>query len=318
MSMKLTMKEPYSKAGFFSVRIRAYIDLVRPFTLLAPFFVSMFIMAASLMYNHKIAAIENWFFIIPQASLTLAFLNAASNALNQATDAEADAISKPYRPIPRGVVTKEEAISISFIFYLFALLRAITINLWFGLFVFLIMMFTVTYSLPPRMKQYLFINQLWIAIPRGFLGILASWSVFGDPFTSVPIVIGFIAMVFFIGGMTTKDIVDSEADKRTGTHTLVNTYGVSKAALISFPFLVFPFTMVPIFTNMGLLKPYMLPLVIFSIPSFLVFFLMFKHNESQTLENIHAWSLMYVVYLFYAIIFSTLIMLGENGLLSFI
>ena len=75
--------------------------------------------------EYDVAAPQWWenFVIIAQASLTLAFLNAASNALNQATDVESDKISKPYRPIPRGVVQADEAQSIAYIFYLFALLR---------------------------------------------------------------------------------------------------------------------------------------------------------------------------------------------------
>jgi len=266
MSMKLTMKDPYSKGKFLSVKIRAYIDLLRPFTLAAPFFVSMFIMFASLVYNGKFGSTPDWWITISQASLTLAFLNGASNALNQATDVESDMISKPYRPVPRGLVKPDEAQSIAYILYLFALLRAVTINTWFGIFVFLIMLFTVTYSLPPRMKQYLFINQIWIAIPRGLFGILASWSVFSNPFQKEPLLIGLIALVFFIGAMTTKDIVDCEADKRTGTHTLINTFGAKKAAFISVPFLFFPFAFVPFFVYFGMLNSYLLPLTIFTIP----------------------------------------------------
>lgn len=317
MSMKLTMKDPYRKSKFLSVKIRAYIDLLRPFTLAAPFFVSMFIMFASLVYNGKFGSTPDWWITIAQASLTLAFLNGASNALNQATDVEADTISKPYRPVPRGLVKPDEAQSIAYIFYLFALLRAITINTWFGIFVFLIMLFTVMYSLPPRMKQYLFINQIWIAIPRGLFGILASWSVFGNPFQKEPLLIGIIALAFFIGAMTTKDIVDCEADKRTGTRTLINTFGTKKAAFISFPFLFFPFAFVPFFVYYGMLNSYLLPLTIFAIPGFIIFYLMRKDHESETLENVPAWSLMYVTYLFYAISFVSLIIFGELGYLNF-
>ena len=310
------MKDPYSAEKIFPIRIRGYIDLMRPFTLLAPIFVSMFIMFSSLIYNDLFHQFPNWWTTIPQASLTLAILNAASNALNQATDVRADTISKPYRPIPLGIVQRDEAQSIAYLLYLFALIRAVTINLWFGIFVFLIMIFTVTYSLPPRMKQYLFLNQLWISIPRGFLGILASWSVFGNPFQKEPLVIGVIATVFFIGGMTTKDIVDSDADKQTGTRTLVNTYGIKTAAFISMPFLVFPFAVLPLLTDNGILNTYLLPLVLFTIPSFFVFYLMIKQSESKSLENVHAWVLMYLEYLFFAIVFSTLIVLGETGIVS--
>jgi geranylgeranylglycerol-phosphate geranylgeranyltransferase len=316
MSIKLTMKDPYRGGKFLSKKFRGYFDLLRPFTLVAPFFVSMFIMFASLVFNDLIGEYPDWWITIGQASLTLAFLNAASNALNQATDVESDTVSKPYRPIPRGIVTKDEAQSIAYVLYLFALLRAVTINTWFGIFVFLIMVFTVIYSLPPRMKRFLFINQVWIAIPRGLLGILASWSVFGDPFQLEALVIGIIALVFFIGAMTTKDIVDADADKRTGVHTLVNTFGVKKAALISLPFMILPYAVVPILIYQGIIASYFLPLTFFVLPSLLIFYLMLRHHESETLENVHAWSLMYVTYLFYAITFVSLMIFGQVGVIG--
>ena len=306
---KLTMKEPYTKTKFQSVRIRGYIDLFRPFTLLAPFIVSMSLMVASLVYNKAIVP-SDWWVIVSNAGLTLAIVNAASNALNQATDFEADKISKPYRPIPRGIVKPDEAQSIAYILYLFALLRSVTINVWFGIFVFLIMIFTVTYSLPPRIKRFLFLNQVWIAIPRGLLGILAAWSVFGDPFQKEPLIFGTIATVYLIGGMATKDIVDSMADKTTGVHTMVNTYGTKKTALISFPFMFLPFTLIPIMVNNGVLEPYLWPLSFLLIPSCLIFYLMIKESESKTLENIHAWSIMYIVYIFFALGFASLIIFG--------
>ncbi len=318
MKLKLTMKEPYTKNRFLSKKFRGYLDLLRPFTLLAPFFVSMFIMFASLVYNDKFYEFPDWWIIISQASLTLAFLNGASNALNQATDVESDKISKPYRPIPRGVVERDEAQSIAYILYLFALLRAVTINTWFGVFVFLIMLFTVVYSLPPRMKRFLFVNQVWIAIPRGLFAVLASWSVFGDPFKMLPLTIGIIALLFFMGAMTTKDIVDCEADRKTGTRTLINTYGIKKAAFISLPFLVIPFAMIPFLIHYHIINSYFLPLTIFIIPGFMIFYLMLKQQQSETLENVQAWSLMYVTYLFYAIGFTTLIIFGELGQLNFI
>ena len=178
------------------------------------------------------------------------------------------------------------------------------------------MVFTVVYSLPPRTKRFLFINQVWIAIPRGLLGILASWSVFGDPFQIEALVIGTIVMVYFIGAMTTKDIVDADADKRTGTHTLVNTFGVKKAALISLPFMVIPFASVPILIFQGIIAEYFWPLTLFILPSLLIFYLMLRHNESETLENVHAWSLMYVTYLFYAVTFVSLMIFGQVGVIG--
>jgi len=312
---KITMKEPYTKARFLSKQARGAIDLLRPFTLAAPFIVSMAIMAASLVYRVRVdpdfVIPYDWWLTVGQASFTIVLVNAASNALNQATDVEADMISKPYRPIPSGIVRADSAQSLAYILYLFALFRAVTINLWFGIFVFLIMVFTVTYSLPPRMKKYLFINQLWIAIPRGMFGILASWSVFGDPFTSTPLVIGSIATAYLTGGMATKDITDSEADRKTGVHTMINTYGNKKTALICFPFLFFPFAFIPIFINQKAIADYLWPLTSLVILSFFILYLMVRETESKTLENVHAWSMMYLQYIIFAMGFSLLTIFSE-------
>jgi geranylgeranylglycerol-phosphate geranylgeranyltransferase len=304
--VKLTMKQSSGKTRFLSEQARAGIDLVRPFTLAAPFLVSMAMATASLVYNRdQIPITADWFITVGQTSLTIVLVNAASNALNQATDVEADKISKPYRPIPKGIIRADTAQSLAYLLYLFALLRAVTINVWFGIFVFLIMVFTVTYSLPPRMKKYLFINQVWIAIPRGILGILASWSVFGaNPFAPAPLAIGLISTIYLIGGMATKDITDCEADKRTGVHTLINTYGNKKTALISFPFMFFPFVFIPIFINQGALKPYLWPLTFLVAFSFIIFYLILRGKESDTFENVHAWSLMYLEYIFFAMGFA--------------
>lgn len=308
---KLTMKQPYARKRFFAEHIRGYIDLLRPFTLMAPFIVSMSIMVASLVYN-QVAVEPDWWVRVGNASLTVAMVNAASNALNQAADEESDKISKPYRPIPQGVVGADEAQSLAYILYLFALLRAVTINQWFGLFIFLIMVFTVLYSLPPRTKRFFFVNQIWIAIPRGMLGILAGWSVFGSPIQPLPLIIGGLATLFLIGGMSTKDITDAKADKLTGVKTLVNTIGVKKAAVVSFPFMIAPFISIPLLININLLEAFLWPLAFLMIGAVIIFYLMFTgDSESETLENIHAWSVMYSVYMIYALGFAILTIFQE-------
>jgi len=112
--------------------------------------------------------------------------------------------------------------------------------------------------------------------------------------------------------MTTKDITDEEADRLVGVKTLVNTYGLKKAALISFPFMIFPFISIPIFIDIGLLESFLWPLSVLMIGALFIFYLMFTgDSESETLENIHAWSMMYVVYMFYALGFAILTIFQE-------
>ena len=293
-------------------RLKAYIELVRPFTLLAPIIVSICIMFASYKYNQIQNDLFNLFLktIIP-ASISLAILNAASNVLNQVTDIKSDKISKPYRPICKGIVSKKDAILISLILYTTSILLAILINPMFLVFVLMITFFTVTYSVPPRCKDILFINQLWVGIPRGLLGILASWSVFGNALETLPLTIGVLAMVFLIGGSITKDITDSDADKKTGTKTLVNTYGLKRAAILVFPFMFAPFAFIPILIDSGILSSQFFILSFLAIPSAYIFYLMIKDSKKgKHLENTPSWALMYVTYFFLAFGFSVITITG--------
>ncbi len=294
-------------------RVKGYIDLIRPFTLLAPIIVSSCIMIASFFYNGGSSDLFTicWNTIIP-ASFALAILNGASNALNQVTDLKTDKISKPYRPLPQGVISTGEAITISLVMYILAFSLSIFVNMIFAFFVVLITIFSATYSLPPRLKDYLFLNQIWVGIPRGLLGVLASWSVFGNVMQPLPLTIGLIAMFFLIGGSITKDITDSEADKKTGTNTLINIYGVKKAAIMVLPFMLFPFAFIPILIDSGILESYLWLLTFLAIPSYLIFHLMVRDKtKSRLLENTSSWTLMYITYFVFAIGFSILTIQGS-------
>jgi 4-hydroxybenzoate polyprenyltransferase len=121
-----------------------------------------------------------------------------------------------------------------------------------------------------------------------------------------------IAMCFLIGGSITKDIVDNQADKKTGTKTLVNTFGVKKAAIIALPFMIFPFVYIPMLIHMGILDSYLWILTLLSIPAFLIFYLMIKdYRAGRFLENTPSWALMYVTYFIFAFGFSVLTVLGS-------
>ena len=293
-------------------RQKAYFELIRPFTLLAPIIVSICIMIASYKFNQNTNDITNIFLtlIIP-ASISFAILNAASNVLNQVTDIKSDKISKPHRPICKGIVSKKEAIIISLLLYVISISFAFFINTTFLIFILIITFFTVTYSIPPRFKNILFINQLWIGIARGLLGILASWSIFGNPLDTFPLTIGFIAMIFLIGGSITKDINDSYADKKNGTNTLVNTYGLKKAAIITFPFMFFPFAFIPMLIDSGILGQQFFILTFLTIPSTCIFYLMIKNSKKQKhLENSRSWTIMYLTYFFLAFGFSIITITG--------
>ncbi len=238
--------------------------------------------------------------ILP-ASISLALLNGASNSLNQATDKDADCISKPFRPIPKCLISSKEAYGIAVLLYLLAFVLATIIHPLFLAFTISITIFTVTYSLPPRLKDSLWWNQLCIAAPRGFIGIIASWSVFGSVLEPIPLILGSVAGLFLFGGSITKDVTDRFADRIVGTKTLVNVYGIKKAAVYALPFLFFPFLLIEVFVDLAILEPPFCILTFFAIPGFYIFLLLMQEEkQSRFFENTTAWSVMYLTYFFFA------------------
>src|SRR4029078_1711396 len=103
---------------------RAYFDLARPVTLVAPAlgFISGALTAVGA------APPETWSagLMVPPllGSLMAATLNAGNNALNQIYDLEIDRINKPKRPLPSGRLTIRQASGFTVITYAAALVLA--------------------------------------------------------------------------------------------------------------------------------------------------------------------------------------------------
>lgn len=287
--------------------LHSYLILLRPFTLLAPLIVSSSVMLASLINtNSSTLSISSLMLTILSASFCFALLNGASNVLNQATDWKEDTMSKPYRPIPQKLVSPKQAYVFSIFLYLIALVLSLTIHSLFCIFVCIIAFFSITYSCALRMKKFLLFNQLWVALPRGFFGIVGSWSVFGNPFEPLPLTMGCVAALFLFGGTATKDILDAEADKTVGTRTLVNVFGLKTAALFSLVIMTSAFCLILPLVYLGIIKTTLLPLASLSILSIVIGWLMFHHHKNTTCENTSAWTLMYATYFIFALSFSVI------------
>jgi 4-hydroxybenzoate polyprenyltransferase len=154
------------------------------------------------------------------------------------------------------------------------------------------------------MKKYLFLNQLWVALPRGFLGILGSWSVFGNPLEPLPLAIGCVAALFLFGGATTKDILDAEADWTVGTRTLVNVFGLKIASLVSLVFMIGAFSLIIPLVYVHILPTVVFPLTFLSFLSVIIGWLMLQQHKNKKYENTSAWTLMYTTYFLFALSFA--------------
>jgi 4-hydroxybenzoate polyprenyltransferase len=311
--VKLYPREGYDKAEYLSLKVRGVIDLIRPFTLLAPAVggVSAGLIGLAAANNFALTGpliINNLTALVWGVS-TLVIINAASNALNAAYDVDIDRINKPYRPIPAGVVTKDEARSFAWVLYLVTIWRAATaFQLTYSFLVLCIMLITIGYSMPPlRFKQRLWWSNLSVAWARGMLGFVAAWSIFDDPllphnglpFDLTPFMIGGIMFLFLVGATTTKDFTDIEGDRRYGMNTLPVVYGPRKAVMYSSPFLVIPFLIIPIAAYLDILKPQAALLAILVIWAFYLIYLLerSKFEQDTKLENSPVWKHMYLILL---------------------
>ena len=231
---------------------RAYVDLARPFTLVAPAlgFISGALTAVGA------APREPWSASLLTAPLLgsamAALLNAGNNALNQIYDLEIDRVNKPKRPLPSGRLTVAQAWWFTNVTYALALVlawlvapRAAGTNAsgW----SLVAVVCTYIYSVPPlRTKRLGIWANVTIAIPRGVLLKVAGWSSVKTIVGVEPWYIGAIFGLFLLGATTTKDFADMEGDRRGGCRTLPIQYGVRRAAWMISPSFVVPFLMINI------------------------------------------------------------------------
>lgn len=231
---------------------RTLLELVRPFTLIAP------VVGAG---ANAFAAVAAHGLPTPWSRIALALASAccatgASNAWNQAFDADIDRINKPFRPVPSGRASVRGALRLGDALALLALALAALVSVPFLACVGVGVLGTWIYSAPPlRTKRSMFGALLTIAIPRGLLVPVAGWSVVTLPITAEPWALGAVMGLFVFGAAATKDFADVEGDRAHGCRTLPVAWGTLRAAQVIAPFLWAPFVLYPVFAQVGLLGP---------------------------------------------------------------
>lgn len=227
-----------------------YIQLTRPFTLIAP------------LVGFLAGAAVGAGGIPPPVSLvgTIAasLLNAASNAVNQVYDRQIDQINKPDRPIPAGRISVFKASIFSVVLYFTSIMLAAAVNLYFLGIVVLTALITLAYSIPPfRFKRLFLVSNVTIALPRGCLLLVAGWAStrfelvdgwqgLGPLLDPEPWLLGGVLGLFVLGAASTKDIADIEGDRRFGCRTIPVMLGIRRSVVVISPFLVLPFLIVPL------------------------------------------------------------------------
>ncbi|MCX6768581.1 MAG: UbiA family prenyltransferase [Candidatus Micrarchaeota archaeon] len=277
------------------MKIADFVELLRPFTLLAPF---VGVACGGIIAAKATGApIEGFAIPILVAAISAALLNGASNIFNQACDVEVDRINKPARPVPSGKVSVKEAELAAAGTYLFALALAAIVNVYFLALASVAALLTILYSWHAvRLKNYGWIGNATIAVSRGLLLIVAAWSAAASPFSPAPWFIGSIFGLFLLGAASTKDFADIKWDRKYGTKTLPIIYGVEKAAYIIAPFLVLPFLLIPLGVWAGIVPGAAIYLSLLSIWGAYTAYLIVKEPKKMALEENHpSWIHMYLI-----------------------
>jgi 4-hydroxybenzoate polyprenyltransferase len=282
---------------------RAYFDLGRPFTLVAP---GLGFMSGALTAVGA-APRETWTaaLLVPAVlgSLMAATLNAGNNALNQIYDLDIDRVNKPKRPLPSGRLSIAQAWRFTVITYAASLALAWLVApagrhecFWLVL---IAVVCTFAYSVPPlRTKRLGIWANVTIAIPRGTLLKVAGWSSVKTIAGVEPWYIGAIFGLFLLGATTTKDFADMEGDRLGGCRTLPIQFGVRRAAWMISPSFVIPFAMIPLGAWLGVLTGsfWLLQLlgVVMTAYGVYVCYLMLRRPEDLAVEENHvSWAHMY-------------------------
>ena len=280
-----------------------YVDLARPFTLVAPAlgFVSG---AATAIGAYPREPWSGSLLVAPiVGSAMAAVLNAGKNAVKQIYDLEIDRVNKPRRPLPSGRLSAGEAWAFTAVTYALALVLAWLVAplgrhecFWL---VAVAVVCTLVYSMPPlRTKRLGIWANVTIAIPRGVLLKVAGWSSVKTMAGIEPWYIGAVFGLFLLGATTTKDFADMEGDRRGGCRTLPIRYGVTRAAWIISPSFVVPFLMIPagawihvLTGNFWLLQILGVGMTAYGV---YVCYLMLRRPEELAVEENHvSWAHMY-------------------------
>lgn len=297
------------KVGYPRIRKRigekltAYIQLVRPLTMMAPLMGGL---AGGLM-GYKFAfgfvpsllvGLHTVWFPIVYGVVNLLLVQMGNNALNQAAEVELDAVSKPFRPIPRGAIDKDEAMGLAMVLYSLALFRSVMVNEVYSIIMLVIVFSTIGYSLKPTyFKSRLWLGYLDLGFARGGLLFLVSFSIHGNPFMPLPLSIALILAVFVFGANATKDFVDREADASFGIRTLATVYGDQARKIIA-PFFLTPSLLTGLFVYAGVLSFSFLWIVLLvPVAAYAVVVLVVMPERQLGLtENTLSWVLFYVYF----------------------
>ncbi len=152
------------------------------------------------------------------------------NAINDFFDFEIDAINKPYRPIPQGIISRKEA----FMSYVLLSFVAVTISLPLGWIPFIIALsFAIIWYFYARtLKAKGLIGNVIVSTGVGFTIIFGHISASGG-ISLLPITLALIAFTANLAREIIKTVEDLPGDKKAGLSTVPIKFGIRKTRTLT-------------------------------------------------------------------------------------
>jgi len=281
------------------MKIKPWLMLMRPFTLIAPFISIFFGVLLQLSIYKSLDIFWQNFDKIFFASLSLSFAQAVGQIMNQVEDVEIDrANKKGYRPIASGEISIEKAQLMALILSIFTVIIGFIINTYYGIFMLAFLFSGILYNLEPfRLKKRLWLNTASLAISRGLLPVPAAWCVVlpEHVFDKIPWLLGSVIAIWVLAWQNTKDFDDIEGDKKHGIITPAVYHGIKNLSFIILILSIFAFILLGLYIKLGLFPIEMSALFILFIPTAKMLHKLFKSDFSPvSLENNELWVSFYL------------------------
>jgi geranylgeranylglycerol-phosphate geranylgeranyltransferase len=164
------------------------------------------------------------------ASFSALLILMSGNAINDVYDLEADRINRPLRPLPKGEISKSEALWLSIILAVLGISSALFVNLT----CFMIASFFAAawYLYAPYLKTTGFPGNLLVSIGTGACFIFGAFSMDGCNFLCLLFALS--AFLLNLGREIVKGVEDIAGDRIRKCKTIAILYGPRKCGRITF------------------------------------------------------------------------------------
>jgi len=242
----------------FVPKLRAFLSLTKPLTSVS---IAVAIPFTGLLYGELYGQSGIGFVLgnleaVALAMMGLFFVHGGSQSLNMSEDAHIDEQTdhKSDRPIPSGLVSRDEARSVAWATILIGVGFAFTVNTVFGVFTLVLVANGIWYNLDPlRVKKRLWMNLVWQATSRGLLLYPAAFAVYGDPWNPVGWGLGCVAFLLVLSMQNTADFSDVDEDRANGIITPAVYHGIRPLVRIMAVLAIFVFATLAALISVGIL-----------------------------------------------------------------